>query len=183
MVDIAIQKDIKFDLNNSMKSIFDQNTDFNLNFIDAAPNSFSKPTVDGDTHIDHSGSTKLANGRIMLQSMDLSIRMNTNLATGSKEYVAATIMHEALHAYLDFSQTIINQHIDIATNYINSMQQQLLNMFPSTLTPDDAFALAWGGLKDDAVTLYSRLSTAQKDNITIANKNFKSGAMGQPCTP
>ncbi|MDR6943005.1 hypothetical protein [Mucilaginibacter pocheonensis] len=113
--------------------------------------------------------------------MDLSITLNkTGLSNASQEYITATIIHEALHAYLRTSQTIVNQHMDMARNYITVMADQLVKLYPN-LTANDAQNLAWGGLEEDAGTLYTGLSQVEKTDIELTNTKFKSGNSGTPC--
>ncbi|WP_162429145.1 hypothetical protein [Mucilaginibacter sp. 14171R-50] len=186
MVDATIQKDINFYINESMKSIFNQNTDFNIDFADAGPSNFISPTDDGKTDVTHAGfgNVTLPDGskKLVLNTMDLTITLNSNLGNSSKEYITASIMHEAFHAYLTYSQTIVNQHLDMARNYINSMATQLQAMYPN-LSPVDAKALAWGGLEREAGILYTNLNTTEKNIISSTNALYKNGTYGQPCTP
>ncbi|MDN5284355.1 MAG: hypothetical protein JWR38_629 [Mucilaginibacter sp.] len=181
MVNTAVSKNITFSLNESMNSIFNSNTNFNLNFRDAVGSTFSEPTIDGTTDVDFVHFTNI-NSRRVIDAMDLIITLNkTGLSNASQEFVTATIMHEALHAYLSYSQTIVNQHMDMARNYISVMTDQLLKLYPN-LTPNDAKDLAWGGLETDAGDLYTSLSQEEKNRIEITNKSYKSGNSGNPCT-
>lgn len=184
MVDASIAKNVNYSIKESMNSVFNQNTDFNITFIDAPPQSFRAPTVDGDTGIDNFSFKKNPDGTPSheLDFMSVEIRLNTNLSNASKEYITATIMHEALHAYLWYSQTIVNQHLDMARNYITSMSSQLQAMYPN-MSASDAKALAWGGLIQEAGSLYSSLSQAEKNNIADTNNAYKNGTNGAPCNP
>jgi len=38
------------------------------------------------------------------------------------------------------------------------------------------------GLEKDAASLFSQLSNVERNSISIANTNYKSGKSGQPCT-
>ena len=67
---------------------------------------------------------------------------------------------------------IVNQHLDMARNYLNSMSTQLQSMYP-TLSVSDAKALAWGGLQNEAGSLYNNLSQAEKNNISNTNAAYK----------
>jgi hypothetical protein len=179
-VDEAIAKNITFNLGESMISIFNTNTDFNLNYFDAPGTSFSPSTVDGITHTDHE-SSQIISGRSIITSMDVSITLNqSGLQNASQEYVTATIMHEAFHAYLTYTHTLLNQHLDMARNYFSTMSAQLKAIYPN-LSQTDADALTWGGLEVDALSTYSSLSQTEKNNIEITNKNYKSGKSGIPC--
>ena len=183
MVDASINNDVQYRINESMNSIFDQNTNFNITFKDDVSSSFPEPDDSGITNVTNSTTTTLPNGRLYTSTMDIEITLNsTELANASKEYITATIMHEALHAYLTYSHTLLNQHLDMATNYLSSMQSQLLSMYPN-LSEANAHLLVWGGLEKDSLGLYSNLSQAEKSLIEITNRNYKDGTEGQPCTP
>lgn len=186
MVEASRSVNIQYSLNETMNSVFDQNTNFNIDFTDALPQTFSSPNVDGDAAVDNIKSHLIkqpdGTNRKIIDFMNVSIRLNSSLSNSSKEYVTATIIHEALHAYLSYSQTIVNQHLDMARNYLNSMSTQLQSMYPN-LSASDANALAWGGLQSEAGSLYNSLSTVEKNNISNINSAYKSGTSGQPCTP
>lgn len=182
MVDSAISSDITFSLYQSMISIFDSNTNFNLNFADDVASYFPDANDDGLTETTNAGAfTPTGSDRVVITSMDIKITLNkTVLNNPSQEFVTATIMHEALHAYLRYSQTIVNQHLDMARNYISVMANQLMKLYPN-LNPNDAKNLAWGGLEKDAGSLFSGLSQAEKNDISITNQYYKSGKLGTPC--
>ncbi|MDB4924730.1 hypothetical protein [Mucilaginibacter sp.] len=180
-VDFAISNNVKYTINQSMNSIFNDNTNFNLNFNDDLNNLIDLGD-DGETrptYIDKS--TQSGTNRTLINAMNLEITLNpSQIGNSSKEYIAATIIHEAFHAYLKSSQTIVNDHLDMARNYISTMTADLLIMFPN-LSPEDAKALSWGGLELDAGSLYSTLSDVEKIAIQNANQSYKSGSKGQLC--
>ena len=179
MVDAAVRSDITYNLNESMLSIFNSNTAFNLNFVDDVASNLKDPAESAETT--GSAQPEKSGDRIIITSMDLQITFNkTVLSNASKEYVTATIMHEAIHAYLRYSQTIVSQHLDMARNYISVMADQLLKLYPN-LSPIDAKNLAWGGLEKDPGSLYTDLSQVEKNNIDITNANYKTGKSGTPC--
>lgn len=75
---------------------------------------------------------------------------STSLKGGSKEYAVSTIIHEAIHAFLQYDAgNVINHntnHDTMATKYVTPFATLLSSMFPA-LTDKDATALAWGGLQ------------------------------------
>jgi uncharacterized membrane protein YgcG len=91
--------------------------------------------------------------------LKVKIRFKASVyAATTKEYIAVTIMHEALHAYLDSRGITLSDpsHITMATDYINMMADDLKDMFP-TMSNDSAYALAWSGLEGYKSTIYGTL--------------------------
>jgi hypothetical protein len=82
---------------------------------------------------------------------NVTITLNSDmLSNSSQEYIAAIVYHEAIHAYLDqsgYSQNQLEQHVEIAENYISALQDALLELFPS-LPTQDAIGLGLRGLGD-----------------------------------
>ena len=115
---------------------------------------------------------------------DVSLNANT-LPAASKEYIAATTIHEILHAYWTYSGKLgeFNQHTDMANNYIYTMQSDLKAMFPNM--PDfDAEALSWGGLSDtQAWKDMLKNDPDQANKIENINQQYKNatGTKGQRC--
>jgi len=180
-VQSAVSNNILFDIDKSMVSIFGSNTDFNLNFNDNQSYLTNQSDDAETTPQSINKTTQQGTNRIIISSMNLDITLNpTILAGSSKEFIAATIIHEAFHAYLRSSQTILNQHVDMARNYLAVMEQDLISMFPN-MSQADAQALTWAGLETDAGSLYSSLSDMQKSIMQSTNDNYKKGLSGQKC--
>jgi hypothetical protein len=126
------------------------------------PYNFNDSTIDADSRKDSMGHFR--------------IRLNTfMLNNASKDYIAATIIHEAVHAYIiymkpvnkgggggmdsaTFAQTFPiymqylgnnAQHNEMAANYVNLMKGTILALNP-TLNNYNAEAICWGGLEDTA---------------------------------
>jgi len=114
------------------------------------------------------------------------ITFNTNQLTGaSQEYIGATILHEAVHAWIDhkFPVPIENaqQHNLMAANdRFTLMYNALLEMFPA-LNPQDAYDLTWGGLFNSIA--FNNLPSIVKDRIIQTNNNYKFriNNTGTPC--
>ncbi len=111
------------------------------------------------------------------------------LGDASSEYVAATLIHEILHAYLGAELQINTggqiQHNEMAGKYIDCMVNILRRFYPN-LSSQDAIALSWGGLYQTAAWSSNLLSQSQKDNILLINKQHKNlnnecGPHGTPC--
>lgn len=100
------------------------------------------------------------------------ITLNDDALVGaSQEYIAATIMHESIHALL-FSQGKrgeLQNHIEMVNSYINPMADAL--RFSFLMSREDAVALAWGGLGDTSA--WQALTQAQQQNIININSSHK----------
>ncbi len=172
MVDAIINSNVRGQVNAMIQGIFGDGQQYDLDFtdqlamVDSKHDSEESPNYNGN--YDFLGS---------------SIHLNKDvLSTSSQEYIAATIMHEALHAYMDYQGIDIGdeQHKAMAAKYINTMATDLKNMFP-TLTNDAAYALAWGGLENTSTyknpgDIY--LPPHEKDYNTLfrAHTNPQTGA-------
>lgn len=83
-------------------------------------------------------------GSISGEYKNLRITLNTpQLATASKEYIAATIMHEVLHAYFKALNVnpLMEDHNEMGLLYVDEMAAGIREVYPS-ISADDAKALA-----------------------------------------
>jgi len=167
------------EVNAILRNVFGVNDNVNLKFI-ADPN-----VPDGE-----SGITKHTKGG---GNFDFTIGLNVNmLNTSTKDYIAATVIHEGVHAYINYryGQWQISsdsnsfktqfpiywqyrgndpQHNQMAESYVNLMQNLIINLNPS-INSTVARALAWGGLQE--TTAWRNLSdTNEIKNINIAGRN------------
>jgi hypothetical protein len=180
-VQASIDNNIQYRLNESMNAIFNSNANFNIHFTDDVGTTFQDPTVSAITTVDNL-TVEQGTTRNIITGMDITIKINnTQLANASKEYITATIIHEAFHAYLRANQTILNEHYDMAQNYLTDMTAELIKMYPN-LSPAIAKDLSWGGLEKDSLSLYTDLSSFDKSQIELANTNYRTGQQGTPCT-
>ena len=112
------------------------------------------------------------------------ITLNTDIMeNASQEYIAVTLMHEVLHAYLgayfgiDRSNDV--QHPLMVENYcVDFMANALRSMFPN-MSMDDALALSWQGL--DNTPSYNAKSLAERFRLQTINDNYKSHVNGTIC--
>jgi hypothetical protein len=153
-----------------LHNTFGGTADFNIHFQDDALNNNMK---DGKTHAVIWGS-----GR-----MDFDITLNTEtLPDASKEFTAATIYHEILHAYLRTTGIIGDlQHIAMANDYTSKLASSLLSAYPN-LDPLDAKALAWGGL--EGTPAYDSIRTNHPSEFTdlqSRNAQHRVHTKGTPC--
>ena len=105
------------------------------------------------------------------------------MGSASKEYIAATILHEVVHAWIDykFTNPIDNAHqhsLMAGTNRFNLMRSALLEMYPN-MNSQDATDLTWGGLYNTIE--FSNLTPAERDRIIQTNSNYKNNTKGTHC--
>jgi hypothetical protein len=114
-------------------------------------------------------------------SLTVNIYINSGY-NSSREYFAATILHEMIHGYIA-SQNIPqngNEAEEIIANpqYVDWMSASLISLFPN-LSTIDANALALGGLQETSY-FYSLSKDIQDASLkTIAR--HEAGSEGQTC--
>jgi len=110
------------------------------------------------------------------------------LQNASQQYIAAAIIHEVMHAYFRLENGAgAGDHQAMATTYISQMSQALQDSFG--MTPEDATALAWGGLNEnvqgvaitDAWTQFKAAHPDQATNIQLINTQYQTGLKGLKC--
>jgi hypothetical protein len=155
------------------------------NFVFGSTDSFDLIWAQTNTLPNNVDGTTDANGKAP-GGFVATIHLNANiLPTSSKEYIAATAMHEILHAYMDFDNVLagFNQHGYMVTNYLYAMSYDLKQLFPG-ISDDDATALAWGGLGETTAWLdLVRDHPDQANAIVEKNKQYKdaTGTKGTRC--
>lgn len=108
---------------------------------------------------------------------------NTLLNSSSKEYIAATILHEVVHAWIDYkfpnAGENIQQHEMMAQpGRFNMMRDALMELCPN-LSLSEATDLTWGGLY--STIAFISLPQTEKDRIVQRNVDFQNGNLGTPC--
>ncbi len=132
------------------------------------------------------GQARVSNGSMV--SYMAEIELNPKYLNGSQDYIASTLIHEAIHSYIDFKRrdlgsdttTFSNmfpvywsfrqneaQHNEMANNYVNKMAN-FLKQFNVNLSDETAIALAWGGLGKTA--LWKSKSSGFKDSVELINR-------------
>jgi hypothetical protein len=105
---------------------------------------------------------------------------------GSQEYKAIIMVHEVLHAYMDYNTTYksqLEQHQQMAQKYVNDIKAFIQGLYP-TLSDPDAYAIILNGMGD----IYKGNQTAYNAvlhsfNTSQANYEFqRSGLSGTPCS-
>ena len=180
MVQAAIDRNIQYNLTQSINSIFGAGSNFNLTFLDGSiPNSNGK-IVDAETDVVGQPTYYLLGARKIYHTMDINITLNSNsLPNTTQEYITVSILHETLHAY--FKQTgQIDDHDEMVNNYIPWFESALRAIYPN-IPPADLEALAYGGLMDSmAFSLSEKDAFASLYNMT--NRLYIDGTKGQNVT-
>lgn len=168
---------LKNDLTNIFINTFTSSVDINL-YIGEMPTL--PGNADAQTHI-------------LVKNADLiAITITLNdaaLKNASKEFIAETIFHESIHAYLDANTTIyteMQQHCTMIESYLDCELSALQEVFP-TLSSHDGLCMIIGGMEDiqeyDSDTLNQIL---MHYNLTLTdvintNQQYKSGTLGTTC--
>jgi hypothetical protein len=108
-----------------------------------------------------------------------------HLKETTKENVTAVIIHEVIHAFLNYSgqgnAADGIEHETIALNYVNPMANYLIKLYG--LSEKDAIGLAWSGLSDSKSYINNNVFKYSQGNLTKAEiqdtyRNFISGKSG-----
>ncbi len=110
------------------------------------------------------------------------MRLNTTaLKDAGREYIAVTLVHEFVHAYMSTFQANgarqmgpLQQH-DAMVSYIDPMARFLNTRY--NVPMDEAIALSWGGLEE--TNGYISLSDEEKNRIVAINNAYKNGTKGR----
>lgn len=132
MVNDILLGSVENDISLLVKSVYGQNGNVNLEIFDSANLSNMDDATTSIT---------------LPPSLDAKITLNkTVLSNASKEYIAATILHEALHAYTrsyDFGSSHQNHEL-LASKYVSTMTDILVATFG--IDRNTALSLSWVGL-------------------------------------
>jgi hypothetical protein len=98
----------------------------------------------------------------------------------SKEFYAATILHEMIHGYIASQNIDQNGKEETIANpkYVDWMRAALISLFPN-LSPSDANALALGGLQE--TSYFESLSQDIRDESLKINTRHEIGNEGNTC--
>lgn len=125
-------------------------------------------------------------------AVNVEIRVNTSIlpSDASQDYKASIIVHELIHGYLNYKgideNNQLKQHMDIAHNYINSIVAVLQQACGTD--PENAKALAFGGLSDFATKYPAEYNQLLSDNSLTEGKRSsdtefeRAGITGKPCS-
>lgn len=155
----------------TLSTLYQTSDQINARFYEE---EFKDPMDDGDNSPQSEPTGSMIN---------INITLNTVLANGSQEYIAATMLHEMVHGYFYVKYHISNNnpwdHGQMAGDaFFNSMVQTLQEMYPA-LSMTDATALTWIGLQK--TQQYLDLPISQRLNIESIAAKYRSGASGTKC--
>ncbi|NLR59240.1 hypothetical protein HGH93_14080 [Chitinophaga polysaccharea] len=157
-----------------LKDIFNQTDKLNVRFYEDKLDD----KIDGDTN----ASPVVSNG---VTTLNIDITLNNKLITtfhSSQEYIAATILHEVLHAYFRAkgSNPLVD-HNDMGLFYIDNMAGGIKEVFPG-ISDDDARALSWGGVQESyAWAQLIKNSPTNANKIIDTNQKYRTSASGTKC--
>lgn len=132
---------------------------------------------------DSKGIFVAGNNRSIRTGSSLTVNIYINYGrNSSKEFIAATILHEMIHGYIA-SQNIPqngNEAEEIIANpqYVDWMSASLISLFPN-LSTIDANALALGGLQE--TSYFNSLSKDIQDASLKTIGRHEAGSEGQTC--
>jgi hypothetical protein len=152
-----------------LKNTFGSTDKLNLDFGEAN----LQKGVDGETN----------GGSVSGGYKNITITLNTtDLRNASKEYIAATIMHEVLHGYFRaVNENKLLDHNDMGLFYIDKMAAGIREIYP-TISVNDANALAWGGVHESYTwNELVRKDPSTADSIIEINKKYRTGTSGIKC--
>jgi predicted metal-dependent peptidase len=137
-----------------------------------------------DSNVTKDAGTRAANGEAYTA---FNIYLNDlALANASQEYIAGTIAHEVLHAYIDNEiapgsgktnkELEAMGHEEMSTNYVKPLASMLNKLY--LMPMEDAIALAWGGLSGtkawkEMIAKDNQNNTGETGKIDEINKRYK----------
>ena len=166
-----LSKDKQNEVMSYINSEFGLNENCNMNISDALNLTNSKGLrVAGNS---------IANRINGILTVNISINYGQN---SSKEFIAATILHEMIHGYIasqNIAQNGMEKEEVIANSeYVGWMSASLISLFPN-LSSIDANALALGGLYE--TSYFKSLSKDIQDASIETNARHELGNEGQTC--
>jgi len=115
----------------------------------------------------------------------VEVLLNSNLVDRSKEFALATVYHEILHGIIATTQPTVDgriqiddQHEIMAEQYVTLLIGALRINFP-TLSLNDAWGLAWGGLEETNLFTKKLTETEREQVISVNTRHRKSTPSGQ----
>ncbi|MCZ4245539.1 hypothetical protein [Pedobacter punctiformis] len=179
MVQALLDKGIEFTAEQTLNSIFGDNSSINLSFDQA---TYTSDLTDGSTTppivtFKNDGS---------INTFNITIKLNEKtLPNASTEFIASTIIHETLHAYFSYRDKVFDpdrQHDEMATEqYIAWFQAAIKKMY-SQMDNTDALALAWGGLEGTpAYDTYKTNDPYSVGQLWLTNSEYADGTKGIKC--
>lgn len=189
MVDQAMDASCGNAITTAIYTMFGTGTNYDITFGQAAMGNFINVN-DGLTTMSY-----FPAGPNNLASLQAHISLNISpgsLPSASYEYIVATILHEALHAWIQAmaptnpqsgSNVVSHETMTSPTN-ISLLAGAIQAMCPN-VTPQDAIDLAWGGLQQTTgETGWTQLSQSTRSRIQTTNAEHRNRTRGTtPCAP
>jgi len=169
VMDDIFSNDKQIEVMSYIKRQFGLSEKYNLNITDVQNLKNSKGIL-----VAGLASPKRNNG---ILTVYISINYGKN---SSKEFYAATILHEMIHGYIETQNIAQNGMEETIANskYVDWMSAALISLFPN-LSPSEANALALGGLQNTSYFL--SLSQDIRDESIKINARHELGNEGQTC--
>lgn len=162
-----------------LKTCYESDKMVEVNFSEGPSTDFPDLFHDGITDGTEAGDSISDPARFVR----INTKLNTAIASGSKEYVSATIIHEIIHGYykVEYGRESTNpwDHGQMVGDlYFNRMKYALQELFPG-LSDIDAQALVWIGLQD--TDQYKNKPLSEKNSIESTALNYRVGLSGTKC--
>jgi uncharacterized membrane protein YgcG len=173
MTESIIGKNVQSKINSLIQNMFNGTSTPGLSFISSTEMPGNKPAK-----------STIVRNQATHQLLSVTITLNTNmLANASKEYIAASILHEVMHAYLNGLGPTNESwsHEEMAEIYFEDVHSALQNMFQNTMSQEDAEALTWGGLEETLGYEYD-IPQDRKDNLAMINSQYLVKEKGTGCS-
>ena len=166
-----LSKDKQNEVMSYINSEFGLNENCNMNISDVLDLTNSKGLrVAGNS---------IANRNNGILNVNISINYGRN---SSKEFIAATILHEMIHGYITSQNIAQNgmekEEVIANSQYVGWMSASLISLFPN-LSSIDANALALGGLYE--TSYFKSLSKDIQDASNATNARHELGNEGHTC--
>lgn len=170
-MDDILSNDKQSEMMTYIKRQFGLNEKYNLNITDVENLKNSKGTF-----VAGLARPNRDNG---ILTVYISINYGKN---SSKEFYAATILHEMIHGYIESQNIAQNgkekEEVIANSKYVGWMSAALISLFPN-LSLSDANALALGGLEE--TSYFKSLSQEIRDESLKINTRHEIGNEGQTC--
>lgn len=171
VMDDILSNDKQSEMMTYIKRQFGLNEKYNLNITDVENLKNSKGTF-----VAGLARPNRDNG---ILTVYISINYGKN---SSKEFYAATILHEMIHGYIESQNIAQNgkekEEVIANSKYVGWMSAALISLFPN-LSLSDANALALGGLEE--TSYFKSLSQEIRDESLKINTRHEIGNEGQTC--
>jgi hypothetical protein len=171
VMDDILSNDKQSEMMSYIKRQFGLNEKFNLNITDVK--NLKNP--EGLAVAGHAKVHRDNDNGILTVNISINYGINS-----SKEFYAATILHEMIHGYIESQNIAQNGKEETIANskYVDWMSAALISLFPN-LSKSDANALALGGL--NKTSYFNSLIQDIRDERVKINARHEIGNEGNTC--